>query len=300
MTGEPGISLQGVTKTFHHRGDPVQAVAGVDLQVSDGEFVSIIGPSGCGKSTLLRLVAGLIDADEGRVTVGGLDPRAARRAKRFGLVPQTPALLPWRTVRDNVTLLGEVNRRVRGPAPGAGAAAEEAVDALIEAVGLRGFERARPPELSGGMQQRVALARAFALGAPVLLMDEPFAALDEITRETMRFLLAEIWGRSTASASAGVGRVGGAGHGRGPDPAGGSRTVLFVTHTIPEAVILSDRVVVLSARPGRVTLEETITLERPRTAAMEDSIEFLDHTRAVRAALARAHEEAPRPWARSR
>ena len=188
-TDQSGIRLRGVTKTFHRRGDAVQALAGVDLDVADGEFVAVIGPSGCGKSTLLRLVAGLVEADSGTVAVGGRSPAAARRAKQFGLVPQTPALLPWRTVRDNITLLNELNRRAAsGREP-----ATSRADHLIDVVGLRGFERARPAELSGGMQQRVSLARAFALGAPVLLMDEPFAALDEITRQGMRFLLADIW-----------------------------------------------------------------------------------------------------------
>jgi NitT/TauT family transport system ATP-binding protein len=226
------------------------------------------------------------------VTVGGLDPRAARRAKRFGLVPQSPALLPWRTVRDNVTLLDEVNRRSDG------SRTRVDVSALIDAVGLAGFERARPAELSGGMQQRVALARAFALGAPVLLMDEPFAALDEITREGMRFLLASVWGRTPTGADP-TGAPDAAGAGSGTDTLAVNRTVLFVTHAIPEAVILSDRVVVLSGRPGRVIAEEVITLDRPRTAATEDRIEFLHHTRAVRAALERAHEGARRPWTRS-
>jgi NitT/TauT family transport system ATP-binding protein len=238
--------------------------------VADGEFVSVIGPSGCGKSTLLRLVAGLLDPDDGQVTVNDLPPRDARRAKRFGLVPQTPALLPWRTVRDNITLLSEVNRQVAGPA-----ASADSTDLLVDAVGLRGFELARPSELSGGMQQRVALARAFALGAPVLLMDEPFASLDEITREDMRFLLAEVWSEATTS--------------------GERRTVLFVTHAIEEAVILSDRVVVLSARPGRVIGEELVRLPRPRIAEMEDSEEFLQHTRAVRVALQRAHDSSRSP-----
>jgi NitT/TauT family transport system ATP-binding protein len=263
MSDRPGIVVHGVTKTFRRRDDRVQAVAGLDVEVADGEFVSVIGPSGCGKSTLLRLVAGLLEPDDGQVTVNGLQPRDARRAKRFGLVPQSPALLPWRTVRDNITLLAEVNRH-DGRTPSA-----EITDRLIDAVGLRGFERARPSELSGGMQQRVALARAFALGAPVLLMDEPFAALDEITRQDMRFLLGEVWA--------------------GPSIGAERRTVLFVTHSIEEAVILSDRVVVLSARPGRVVGEERVSLGRHRTVEMEDSQAFIQHTRAVRALLQEAH-----------
>jgi NitT/TauT family transport system ATP-binding protein len=274
VTDQPGIRLRDVTKTFHQRGDAVQALAGVDLDVADGEFVTVIGPSGCGKSTLLRLVAGLIEPDSGTLSVGHVTPVEARRAKHFGLVPQSPALLPWRTVRDNITLLGELNRRTG--AGGSRRRIEKSSETLIDLVGLRGFERARPAELSGGMQQRVALARAFALGAPVLLMDEPFAALDEITREGMRFLLADIWAQATAG--------------------GGPRTVLFVTHALEEAVILSDRVVVLSARPGRVISSEQIDLPRPRLASFEDTPEFHRHTRAIRSALKAAHEGGRRPW----
>ena len=301
MTDRSGIRLRGVTKTFHRRGDAIQALAGVDLDVADGEFVAVIGPSGCGKSTLLRLVAGLAEPDRGTVTIGGRSPAAARRDKQFGLVPQTPALLPWRTVLGNITLLNELNRRAGataadGSAADSSAAAADSTaaraadstlaDRLVDLVGLRGFERARPAELSGGMQQRVSLARAFALGAPVLLMDEPFAALDEITREGMRFLLADIWAQAP-------GPGGGA---TGVDGRGGGRTVLFVTHAIEEAVILADRVVILSARPGRVVGDEVVDLPRPRVAAMEDSPEFHRRARAVRLALKAAHEGGRRPW----
>ncbi len=255
-----GISVRGVSHGFRRGREQVRALDHIDLDVADGEFVAIIGPSGCGKSTLLRIVAGLLTPDEGTVSVHGLTPDQARRQKRFGLVPQTPALLPWRTAEANISLLREVNRR-RGrdldPPDTA---------SLIDLVGLGGFEAARPAELSGGMQQRVALARAFALGAPVLLMDEPFAALDEITREEMRFLLARTWAGTS-------------------DQPGGRRTVLFVTHAIEEAVALADRVVVFAARPGRVVADETITLARPRMPTQEDTEPFHDHVRRVRAAL---------------
>ena len=256
---QPAISLTGVTKRFARRGESLLALDGVDLNVAAGEFVALIGPSGCGKSTLLRLIAGLLDPDSGTVAIEGLAAHQARRAKRFGLVPQTPALLPWRSVRANIALLGEVNRTSGAP-PANG----EAIEQLIDAVGLRGFENARPAELSGGMQQRVALARAFALGAPVLLMDEPFAALDEITRENMRFLLSRVWAEGDGAAR---------------------RTVVFVTHSIEEAVTLADRVVVLSSRPGRVVDQVRITLDRPRLAEQEDTDEFVAHVRQVRAVL---------------
>ncbi|HSL56685.1 MAG TPA: ABC transporter ATP-binding protein [Acidimicrobiales bacterium] len=255
-TVSEGITVDGVSKRFRRRGQVVHALDGVSLDVAPGEFVSLIGPSGCGKSTLLRIIGGLIDHDDGVVRIGHRSPEQARRQKRFGFVPQTPALLPWRTVHDNVALLGEVNRRAGSVYGGDAAGPAE----LIAQVGLAGFERAHPAELSGGMQQRVALVRAFALGAPILLMDEPLAALDEITRADMRYQLLDIWTRS--------------GH-----------TVVFVTHSIDEAVILSDRVVVLGARPGRIAATERIELSRPRTPDMEDTEAFHRHVRSIRAAL---------------
>jgi NitT/TauT family transport system ATP-binding protein len=255
--GDPAISLAGVSKGFARRHGVTEAVRDLDLAVGEGEFVAIIGPSGCGKSTLLRLITGLIEPDAGEVRVAGLRPSDARRTKWFGLVPQSPALLPWRTVVGNIGLLNEVNARAAN-----GHLAPVDTGTLIEAVGLRGFERALPGELSGGMQQRVGLARAFAVGAPVLLMDEPFAALDEITREEMRFLLLDVWAR-----------------------AGGERTVVFVTHSIEEAVLLADRVVVLSHRPGTIVAEIDVGRARPRTAEQEDSDDFVVHVRKVRSAL---------------
>jgi NitT/TauT family transport system ATP-binding protein len=254
----PLVRLDGVTKSFARRGSPLRAVAGVDLSVERGEFVSLIGPSGCGKSTLLRLVGGLLTADGGTVTVAGQSPDVARRSKGFGFVPQTPALLPWRTVRQNARLLMQVNRGGRGEG-GAGIGDDETL-ALLAEVGLGDFLDAYPRELSGGMQQRVALVRAFALGAPILLMDEPFAALDEMTRAEMRYLLLGLWERHEA-------------------------TVLFVTHSIAEAVMLSDRVAVLTPRPTRVAAIEPVTLPRPRHAEQEDTVAFLEHVSRIRHSL---------------
>jgi NitT/TauT family transport system ATP-binding protein len=251
----PAIDLRGVSKRFGRRGRGVTALERADLVVEPGEFVSLVGPSGCGKSTLLRVVGGLLDADAGTVTVVGDSPAQARRDKRFGLVPQEPALLPWRTVRQNVRLLTEVNRKAAGRALGA----DDTVGLLTE-VGLSDFLDAYPQELSGGMQQRVSLVRAFALGAPILLMDEPFAALDEMTREDMRFLLLRLWERSAT-------------------------TIVFVTHHIPEAVVLSDRVLVMSHRPGRIVADERVDLPRPRTTALDETIEFVEHVKRVRRAL---------------
>ncbi|MFV0306946.1 MAG: ABC transporter ATP-binding protein [Desertimonas sp.] len=242
------ISLRGASRRFGR----TEALAPTDLDIADGEVVTVLGPSGSGKTTLLRLVGGLVEPTLGEVRVTGLSPAAARATKQIGFVPQRPALLPWRTVRQNARLLLQVNRRgtTAGPDP----------DTLLAQVGLGDFTEAYPHELSGGMQQRVSLARALALGAPVLLADEPFAALDEITRADMRHLLAEVC-----------------------EPL--STTVLFVTHSIAEAVFLSDRVVVLSQRPGTVTGVETIALGRPRHPDLEDDPAFFAHERRLRALL---------------
>ena len=258
--GAPMVSVRQVSKTFTRRGGSTQALRDVSLTVADGEFVSLLGPSGCGKSTLLRVIGGLVAADRGQVAIAGELPATARDRKQFSLVPQTPALLPWRTVRQNVRLLSELNRRRQGHE----SLSEQKVDELLEEVGLARFLDAYPHELSGGMQQRASLVRAFALGAPILLMDEPFAALDEITRADMRYLLLDLWERS-------------------------GTTVIFVTHSIAEAVILSDRVVVLEARPGRIKADEPIDLERPRREAMEDSPAFHEHVARLRQALRESH-----------
>jgi len=217
-------------------------LADVSFTIGDHEFVGVLGPNGSGKTTLLRVVAGLERPSAGTVTIDGGAPAAARAAKRIGFVPQSPALLPWRTVAANVRLLQEVNR-----AGNPHSIAD--VESLLHDVGLADFRAAYPHELSGGMQQRVALARAFAIGAPYLLMDEPFAALDEITRADMRHLLARLC-----------------------EPL--NTAVLFVTHSLAEAVYLSDRVVVLSARPGQVVGVERIGLPHPRSPEMEDDADF--------------------------
>ena len=183
------VSLRGVSKWFVGRRDHTHALSGIDLDVSDGEFVSVIGPSGCGKSTLLRVVGGLVGYESGTVEVAGTSPAVARRTKQLGFTPQTPALLPWRTVRRNARFLSELNARRAVSEP----LSEAESVALLETVGLGKFLDSFPNELSGGMQQRVSLVRSFVLGAPVMLMDEPFSALDEITRNEMRYLLLDLW-----------------------------------------------------------------------------------------------------------
>jgi NitT/TauT family transport system ATP-binding protein len=249
------IRLEQVAKSF----GALDVLAPIELEVGADEVVTLLGPSGCGKTTLLRMVAGLEPPSAGSIVVGGTTPSRARATKVIGFVPQSPALLPWRTVEANARLLLDVNRRAN-PKP-----VPDHID-LLRRVGLGDFLDARPHELSGGMQQRVALVRAFALGSSVLLMDEPFASLDEITRADMRHLLGRLCEQTGAS-------------------------VLFVTHSIAESVFLSDRVVVLSSRPGRVVGTVPIDLPRPRLPAIEDDPAFFDHETRLRGLL---HEGAGR------
>jgi NitT/TauT family transport system ATP-binding protein len=230
-----GIAIGGVDVTYGVGGpEPVKALSGITLDIPDGAFVSLVGPSGCGKSTLLKVVADLMAPTRGMVRIGGVAPRNLRRAGRIGLVFQQANLMPWLKVASNIGLLRDL-------VAGRGGAPREAtsIDELIRVVGLTGFETKYPHQLSGGMQQRVSLARALALDPAVLLMDEPFAALDEITRDRMAFELMRLWH-----------------HYR--------KTVLFVTHSLAEAVFLSDRVVLMSARPGRIHRVFEIDLPRPR------------------------------------
>jgi len=231
------------------------ALDNVDLEVGAGEFVSLVGPSGCGKSTLLRAAAGLLTPRAGLVEVLGGAPERAAAAREIGLVTQEPGLLPWRTVAENVALPLQLGGRARD--------AGRAVRELLRRVGMERFVGYYPRQLSGGMRQRVALARALAHGPRLLLMDEPFGALDELSREELRLELLRIWERERIS-------------------------VLFVTHSIREAVLLSDRVAVMSAAPGRMVADLRIGLPRPRGAALEDTPEFLHYVAEIRAALGSA------------
>jgi len=246
----PRIEARSVSKSF----GSLDALAPLDLSVAEGETVTLLGPSGCGKTTLLRMIAGLEQPTSGDIVVNGMSPDEARRLKQIGFVPQSPALLPWRTVESNARLLLDINRRASPTTPSA------SVGDLLDEVGLGDFLDAYPHELSGGMQQRVGLVRAFAIDAPILLMDEPFAALDEMTRTDMRHLL-----------------------GRLCEPLG--TTVLFVTHSIPEATFLSDRVAVMSPRPGSITEDIAIDLPHPRRPELEDTEQFFHTTTRLRAAL---------------
>ncbi|MBV8189366.1 MAG: ABC transporter ATP-binding protein [Alphaproteobacteria bacterium] len=232
--------------TYQGASGPVEALAGITLEVDAGEFVSLVGPSGCGKSTLLRLVAGLRRATVGNVTVAG---RAVRQpVADVGMVFQAPVLLKWRSILQNVLLPAEL----AGKNP---ASLQGRAEQLLDMAGLKGFGDRLPRELSGGMQQRAALCRALLLDPPLLLMDEPFGALDAMTRDDMALELLRIWGERDLGREA-------------------RKTVLFVTHSIAEAVFLSDRVVVMSPRPGRITADLPIGLPRPRTVEVRASEAF--------------------------
>ena len=239
-SAQPAIRVQGVTKRYHSRTGEVHVLAGIDVSVAVGEVVALVGPSGCGKSTLLRIVSGLEQADTGEVKLLGLSPLKARRERRFGIAFQSAALLEWRDTAANIALPLEL----AGWTP---ADRDRRVAELLARVGLSDAAERLPRQLSGGMQQRVALARALALAPPVLLLDEPFSALDELTREQLQGELLDLL--STIE----------------PKPA-----VLMVTHNLAEAVLLADRVIVLSRRPARVLAEVTINLPRPRQAELRD------------------------------
>jgi len=250
------IACRDVSMVFPAADGPVAALDGVSLEVARGEFVALIGPSGCGKSTLLRLVTDVLQPTGGVIEVRGGPPRRARLAREFGFVFQHPGLLAWRSAVDNVALPLEIGGWGRRHTP------PHRPEALLELVGLKGFERAYPRQLSGGMQQRVSIARALVTGPPILLMDEPFGALDEITRDHLNGELLRIWA-ATGS------------------------TIIFVTHSIPEAVYLANRVCVFSSRPGRVLEEFAIELPA-RDPSVKDTPAFVRHTAAVRRALAHA------------
>jgi NitT/TauT family transport system ATP-binding protein len=247
------IALSGITKVFETRRGNVHALDAISLSIRSKEFVCLLGPSGCGKSTILSLIAGLTKPSAGSVTIDGQSVDAARHAHQIGLVFQDAVLLPWRTVSENVSLPLEVLKIPRR---------ERAIriKSVLSLVGLDGFERRFPHELSGGMRQRLGIARALSFDPQVLLMDEPFGALDAITRDTMSIELLRIWEQR-------------------------QKTVLFVTHSISEAAFLSDRVVVMTPRPGRIAAVIDNPLPRPRPLNMRDSAEFIALSRQLRIML---------------
>ncbi len=266
MTGEgtsarkteaPAIEIAGLSLVFTTNDGPVEALSNIDLTVERGEFVSFIGPSGCGKTTLLRVIADLERPTGGAITVNGVSPEEARLARAYGYVFQAAALYPWRTIARNVALPLEIMGLSR-------AERDRRVADNLALVDLSGFERKYPWQLSGGMQQRASIARALAVEPDLLLMDEPFGALDEIVRDHLNEKLLRLWDRT-------------------------KKTVVFVTHSIPEAVFLSTKIVVMSPRPGRVTDIIDCGFPRDRTLDIRETPEFLAIAARVRAGLRAGH-----------
>jgi NitT/TauT family transport system ATP-binding protein len=268
MTGsdQAYLCMQGLSKVYATHDGPVRALDGVSVQAGRGEFLSVLGPSGCGKSTLLMIAAGLLRPTSGAVIIDGRPVTGART--NIGIVFQNPVLLEWRTALENVMLQAEAKKLAR-------AAAQGRARNLLGAVGLSGFEDKYPHELSGGMRQRVSLCRALIHNPPQLLMDEPFGALDALTRDQLVLDLQEIWSERRM-------------------------TVLFITHSVPEAVFLSDRIVVMTPRPGRVDRVIDIDLPRPRTLAMRETPEFANYSRKILAlflarGVLREHQDRRQP-----
>jgi len=251
------IDIENLSLSFTTRDGPVQALSGVDLKVKRGEFVSFIGPSGCGKTTLLRAVADLETATDGTILVNAMTPQNARLERAYGYVFQAPALYPWRTVGDNIALPLEIMGIPK-------AERDKRVAHGLELVNLVGFGNKFPWQLSGGMQQRASIARALSFDPDLLLMDEPFGALDEIVRDMLNQQLLELWKKT-------------------------GKTVLFVTHSIPEAVFLSTRIVVMSPRPGRIHDIIECGLPRERTLEIRETKQFLDIANRVRHGLREGH-----------
>jgi NitT/TauT family transport system ATP-binding protein len=256
-SGGPAVEVRRASVVYAAADSPVRALHEVDLSISQGEFVSLIGPSGCGKTTLLRVIADLEQISEGEVLVNGMTPREARLQRAYGYVFQAPALFPWRTVLANVMLPLQIQGRDKR-------SCESIAREQLGRVGLSGFERKYPWQLSGGMQQRVSIARALGFEPKLLMMDEPFGALDEITRDGLNDRLQQLWQRER-------------------------RTVVFVTHSIAEAVYLSTRIVVMSPRPGRILKVIQSTLPDQRTLDLRDTPAFMALAHEVREGLAAGH-----------
>lgn len=253
------ISVKDVDLIFETNDGPVQALRNVSLEVEKGDFVSFIGPSGCGKTTLLRAIAALEIPTKGNLTVNGKSPDSARIDREYGYVFQAAGLYPWRTVEGNIKLPLEIMGYSKTEI-------KERIQKVIELVELKGFEKKFPWQLSGGMQQRASIARALAFDANILLMDEPFGALDEIVRDRLNSELLDLW-RQT------------------------KKTICFVTHSIPEAVFLSTKIVVMSPRPGRITDTIQSTLPLKRDLNIRDSQEFIKIAQRVREGLKSGHQD---------
>jgi len=257
--GRLAVEIRNASVVYQTADTPVHALANIDFNIHEGEFVSLIGPSGCGKTTLMRVIADLEPISAGQVLVNGVTPHEARLARAYGYVFQAPALFPWRNVLANVTLPLQIQGRTKSDAK---VIAQE----HLERVGLKGFESKYPWQLSGGMQQRVSIARALSFEPKILMMDEPFGALDEITRDRLNEQLQQLWRRER-------------------------RTVVFVTHSIAEAVYLSTKIVVMSPRPGRIVKIIDSPLPDDRHLGLRDTPEFIAVAHEVREALAEGHHD---------
>jgi NitT/TauT family transport system ATP-binding protein len=257
MTDKPVISARDLSLVFETHDGPVQALSNINLDIQAGEFVSLIGPSGCGKTTLLRVIADLEQPTGGAITVNGMSPHEAREKRAYGYVFQQAALFPWRTIEANVGLPLEVMGLDRNEAA-------RRVKHNIALVNLAGFEKKHPWQLSGGMQQRASIARALAVEPAMLLMDEPFGALDEIVRDHLNEQLLKLWAQT-------------------------KKTVVFVTHSIPEAVFLSTRIVVMSPRPGRIHEIIDCNLGAERPLEIRETLEFQRIAQQVRDGLRAGH-----------
>ncbi len=259
MSNNTIISAKNLSLTFQTNDGPVHALKDVSLDIEKGDFVSFIGPSGCGKTTFLRVMADLEQPTGGLVTVNGVSPEEARKARAYGYVFQAAGLYPWRTIGGNIRLPLEIMGYDK-------ADQAERVKRVLELVELDGFEKKFPWQLSGGMQQRASIARALAFDADILLMDEPFGALDEIVRDHLNEQLLQLWART-------------------------QKTIAFVTHSIPEAVYLSTKIVVMSPRPGRIAdvIESSLPKERP--LEIRDSPEFIEIAHRVREGLRAGHSD---------
>ncbi|MBP2444430.1 ABC transporter ATP-binding protein [Rhizobium leguminosarum] len=251
------VSAKDLCLTYQANDGPVRALSDVNLDVRKGDFVSFIGPSGCGKTTFLRVIADLEKSTSGEISINGMTPEEARKARAYGYVFQAPALYPWRTIENNIALPLEIMGY-------SSADRARRIAEALDLVSLSGFEKKFPWQLSGGMQQRASIARALAFDADLLLMDEPFGALDEIVRDHLNEELLKLWART-------------------------NKTICFVTHSIPEAVYLSTKIVVMSPRPGRVTdvIDSTLPAERPLD--IRDTPEFLEIAHRVREGLRTGH-----------
>ncbi|ABG32609.1 ABC transporter ATP-binding protein [Roseobacter denitrificans] len=257
MTQDMTIHAQGLDLTFDTNDGPVHALKDVNLEIKKGEFVSFIGPSGCGKTTFLRCIAGLETPTSGEISVNGMTPDQARQARAYGYVFQAAGLYPWRTIGGNIRLPLEIMGFSKSEQA-------ERVARVLDLVDLNGFDRKFPWQLSGGMQQRASIARALAFDADILLMDEPFGALDEIVRDHLNEQLLQLWART-------------------------EKTIGFVTHSIPEAVYLSTKIVVMSPRPGRISDVIDSPLPRERPLDIRDSVEFIEIAHRVRDGLRAGH-----------